>query len=68
MYQTGFDQIKASKSHDESYVEEVYLRHQLMAQHKKWANGQGYSLPFDGKVCGSITSHVRKLMKVDPSL
>ncbi len=50
-------QDKSDKASDEAYVEEVYLRHQAVVQHKKWANQQGYSMPFDTKVITFARTH-----------
>jgi hypothetical protein len=54
-------QDKSDKASDEAYVEEVYLRHQAVVQHKKWANQQGYSMPFDTKVITFARTHANTL-------
>lgn len=62
-------QDKSDKASDEAYVEEVYLRHQAVVQHKKWANQQGYSMPFDTKndVVDDLLladAHLLKMMRI----
>jgi len=43
-------QDKAISTKEEAVSQETFLRHRIMAQHKKWADQHGYSLPFDRKV------------------